>query len=308
MANGNSETARLAAATGNRLRLIQIDLADQPEKLRGDCMAEEVERALAKLVPQERRAFLEELMGRFPAWEYHLEAGVQPAQQAVQPPTDRKELQDPSFLVSKLLELAPSLDDAQRQALIERLREARLVPAGAAGWTASSEETVKQKLQSQQEIDPTRVMEFLAMALTCLCSLDQLIWSTWKEMAPKSVSRRRGAELRRNVGKFLGGDKDVPGVLLNQDMEALRRLIAALVSGISQAGRQFAGKYLARFSPVEIAALANMDSGGFLVGKEVKCWRKYVELTSQLDEASVEGEVKGVVVDYVESLMKGLNH
>ena len=42
-----------------------------------------------------------------------------------------------------------------------------------------------------------------------------------------------------------------------------------------------------------------------LVSKEVKNWRKYVELSAGRDEATIESEIMQAIADYAESLMKG---
>ena len=75
---------------------------------------------------------------------------------------------------------------------------------------------------------------------------------------------------------------------------------------MGQAGRQFAARHLARFSPAEIEALASLEGGGFLVGKEAKCWRKYTELADALSEAAIENEITETIANYAENLMKGL--
>jgi hypothetical protein len=63
---------------------------------------------------------------------------------------------------------------------------------------------------------------------------------------------------------------------------------------------------VAKFSPNEISTLAGMEGGGLLVSKEVKCWRKYVELASGMDETAIETEIMQALSSYAESLMKGL--
>jgi hypothetical protein len=41
-----------------------------------------------------------------------------------------------------------------------------------------------------------------------------------------------------------------------------------------------------------------------LTSREVKCWRKYVELAETFTEARLEQEIKASVAKYVESLVK----
>jgi hypothetical protein len=210
--------------------------------------------------------------------------------------------------VARLAELAPSLTDVQRRVLIDRLREAGLAPkATGAAWPEESAEKFRARVQARSaDLDAGRVLEAAAVLAEFATSLDQLIWNTWKAVAPRSPLRRP-APLVQTVGKFVGGDAEVGRAQVAQDTERLRQLTAALVSSVSQVGRQFAQSLIARLSPNEIAALANMESGGLLVSKEVKCWRKYVELAGALDETAIEQEIMQAMAGYAESLMKGVS-
>ena len=53
--------AVLAEATANRLRFLQRELADERVEDRSAALGQEVKDALAKVVPEQRREFLEEL-------------------------------------------------------------------------------------------------------------------------------------------------------------------------------------------------------------------------------------------------------
>ena len=64
-----TDVSRLVSATVNRLRLIQIDFADQSQEVRENYLADEVEHALAKLLPEQRGPFLTELKARLPTWD-----------------------------------------------------------------------------------------------------------------------------------------------------------------------------------------------------------------------------------------------
>src|SRR5690242_9898958 len=70
---GNNQRSKLVAATANRLRLVQSDFADEPEQVRKDYLSDEIQRALGTLIPNERKAFLEELKQFFPTWDAKVE-------------------------------------------------------------------------------------------------------------------------------------------------------------------------------------------------------------------------------------------
>src|ERR1043165_2302783 len=123
------DRSRLVDATVNRLRLVQGDLSEETPEARRELLSETIEHALSRLVPAERDAFLRDLEAAFPSWDQNVRVAEEPAA-PVASAADQKELKDPSFLVARLAELAPSLTDVQRRVLIDRLREAGLAPAG----------------------------------------------------------------------------------------------------------------------------------------------------------------------------------
>lgn len=303
----SEEQTRLVAATANRLRLIQSDLADESAEVRREHMAEVVERSLKGLAPDDRESFLTELEAAFPSWDGNVRV-VDTGPSAAAAPADQRELKDPSFLVARLAEIAPTLTDVQRRVLTDRLREAGLAPQASAGpaWPDEALDKFKAKLQLRDgEPDAERVLDLVTMLAEAVSSLDQLTWTTWKTVSPRSAVRRP-APLGQSMGRFVAGDSEVGRGQVAQDVERVRQLTAALISAVSQIGRQFAQGHLAKFSPTEIAALAGMEGGSLLVSKEVKCWRKYVELAGALDESAIEAEIMQVLAAYAESLMKGL--
>jgi len=302
--SGNNQRAKLVAATANRLRLVQSDFADEPEQVRKDYLSDEIQRALGTLIPNERKAFLDELKQYFPTWDAKVEVRIEKA--PVQTKTDQGELKDPGFLVSRLAELAPQLNEQQKRAIIEKLRQVGLAPSAVMGWPEQPAAALRAKLQAQPKdaLEPGHVLELLTLCVELTASLDQVVWTTWRTIAPKSAIRRP-AGLIKNMARFAAADADVPRGQVSHDLERLRQLVAAVVAAIGNAGRQFAHNYATKFSPTEIEGLAAMERGGMLVSKEVKNWRKYVELSAGRDEATIESEIMQAIADYAESLMKG---
>src|SRR5258706_12837970 len=130
--SGNNQRSKLVSATANRLRLVQSGFADEPEQVRKDYLSGEIQRAVGTLIPNERKPFLEELKQFFPTWDAKVEVRTEkPA--VVATPTDQKELKDPGFLVSRLAELAPHLNEQQKHAIIEKLRQVGLGPSAGGG-------------------------------------------------------------------------------------------------------------------------------------------------------------------------------
>ena len=206
-----SDLSKHVAATANRLRLIQIDFADESAETRRGYLSEEIERALDQVVPDQRQAFLTELLSRFPTWDRNVEVGRIAEQVVSRSEFDERELEDASFLVTRLSALAPSLSDAERQAVVERLREAGLAPRSEGGWPEEGVQRIRETLQLDREtaLDPDRVLELLAIVADFAASLDQLVWRAWQRLAPKSTFRST-TPLRSIFSQFATGDQGTP--------------------------------------------------------------------------------------------------
>jgi len=287
--------------------MVQVDFADQGADVRKEYLSEEIERALNAIVPEQRESFLQELMGRFPSWDARVEVQLRPEETTDRTATDQRELNDINFVLARLIDLSRGLGEDERKVLIEKLSGAGLASISQGAWPQDAEEGLRQilRLKPDQPLDARRTVEAVGMLADFALRLDQLIWSAWQQIA-RSSTIRRDRPLQHTAKAFLTGDQDVPRGQVAGDLEKLRQLIASVVSAIGQAGRQFAARHLARFSPLEVEALASMEGGGFLVSKEVKCWRKYVELADAMNEASLEGEIMETIANYAENLMKGL--
>ena len=143
------------------------------------------------------------------------------------------------------------------------------------------------------------------MLVEFVLKLEPVVWNTWRTLSPRSAVRPQGA-LAEKIGQFLCKDAEVSRSMVDNDLKVLQRLIAAMTTAVSRAGGQFAKHHLAKFSPPEIAALVKMEPGSVFVSHEVKCWRKYVELAETLNEDAIDMEIRKAIVDYVESLAKGM--
>jgi len=296
------------AALANRLRLIQIDFSDESPDVRSEYLAEELERVLAGVVPEQRQPFLKELMARFPTWDPSVEA--RPAAESEAPARseiDERELQDPSFLVSRLIDMAPTFSPAERQALVDQLKQAGLLSVEKAGWSEEAAQQLRSKLSLRGDagIDATRLIEAAALLADFACRLDSLAWAAWRELAPRAKVRRPGS-LREALGRFVQAREDVPRERVNDNLEKLRQLTASLISAVRQAGRRFAVRWLARFSPGEIKHLVSVEGRNILWGEEAKCWRKYEQLAGELNQDHIETEIMQAIAEFAELLMKGI--
>jgi hypothetical protein len=300
------ESSKLVVATANRLRLVQTDLADEQPDVRQQYLADEVERALAQVVPAERPAFLEALQEWFPTWE-RVDVGPNAENSMSQSTSDQRDLQDASFLVERLIDLAPSMSEQERQAVASRMRDAGLSSEGRQIWPQQSADKLRThlKLPETEDIDPLRSLELLQMQVDFFLSLDQLVWSTWKAVSPRSDIKGSG-ELKKCLGPFLQGNQDVPRGEVMMHLEKLRQLTAALISAISQSGRQFAHSHYGRFNPEVIEEAAKREKKA-MESVSSAAWRKYREILGTSDQATIEREIMQLIAEYAEKLMKGLS-
>jgi hypothetical protein len=298
-----------AADLSGRLRAIQASFADDPPEERQHYLAEEIERALQGLLESERLSRLELLAELFPVWDM-------PAGPVSAPPSSGADT--PEDLIRRLVTLAPRLSNSDRAALAVQLASAGFeIPAASessppAPRPAAEVPPELQKrlgVEPNQELDLDRVLRLVAILVEFAVTLDHLGWSVWKNIAPNSIIRREpGAtgEFRKLAGPYLTGDSEVSTTQVSQAIDKARRLIAGLIAAIGATGETFARQFLTRFSPTEIKAAAEVESGFFL-GPEQKCWRRYVALFHETSGVAIEQEISQIVASYTENLITGAN-
>ncbi|MGB2863512.1 MAG: hypothetical protein WBC05_09335, partial [Sedimentisphaerales bacterium] len=114
--------------TANRLRLIQVDFADESEQTRAAYLCEEIEKALNSVLPDERNEFLGRLLEKFPAGSFITQAISTETTVENPPAVDESELKNVDFLVRNLMEIAPTLSEDQKSFVDKSLQEAGLRP------------------------------------------------------------------------------------------------------------------------------------------------------------------------------------
>lgn len=303
-----SELAGRVASLANRLRLVQFDFADDAPEARRGALEDEVARALDSVVPSQREDFLERLRELFPAWDANVAVAPQAEAAAGASRFDERELKSSSFLVERLAALAPGMTGDERGAVIRRMVSAGLAPPPSAGSGVpeAAAEALRKRLNvpAPAPLDAARVTELAGLLAELAVSLDQVVWNTWRAIAPRSELRRSG-DLAKTLGRFATGDQDVPRGQVKQDVERIRQLTAALISSVGQAGRQWAQRHTARFSVDAIKEAAG--PGTLTKSQAVKSWEKYVELAGTLDAVALEAELLQTVAKFAEDLVKGIN-
>jgi hypothetical protein len=309
LAKQTDDWSKLVASTANRLRLIQIDFADAPAEDRRGYLSEAVEAALAAVVPERREALLRELMTRFPTWDPNVEVTAPQEEAGVQSRTDERELQDPAFLVERLIDVASELSDDERAAVTQRLCEAGLAPEAEGGWPEEPMKRVREALglKGEEPLDARRTLGLLATLAEFACVVDPLVWKQWGRLAPESQYQSI-ATLRHILAQYCTGEENVSDDRVTDDLLKLRHLILAMVVALREvakiASKDVASSFLASIAPAKIEDLVKFEKGSIFVSPEVKCWRKYKDLAGTLSDAAVEEGIREKVERFVEELMK----
>jgi hypothetical protein len=293
--------------TANRLHLIQVDFADESEQARMDYLCEEIERALKIVLPEERNEFLQRLQERFPIGNIATLPMLKEQEDKSISVTDKTKLQDVDFLVHSLLEIFPKLPANQKESVTKRLQQIGSDSQVRVNYSDESIGKLRNKLQlgDKPDFDTDRLAELIVLLANFVYKLEPLVWNTWRQLSPRS-SIRRSSELKKTIGQFLSNDSNISQEHVENELKELQQLTAAVITAIGRVGSQFAKHHLAKFSPSEISSLVKMEHRSVLVSHEVKCWRKFLELSDTLNEDSIEMEITKAIVNYVESLVKGL--
>ncbi len=290
-----NDTARMALATAQRLRLIQASLSEEDGPTRSSYLADTVSQGIKAVPASEHAEFLRRLADEFPVPD--------PGRDEPAPaPTPA----EPS--AARVLDLALTLAPDERKKLVAQLRERGLVPAEAAPQGAIPEPIQSAANAFMQrvgvpELDVSRVFEIAALLMEFAGGFEQTAWMTWNALAPQSALKKK-ADLVARIREYLAETGDAPPDQVKQEVERLRKLAAALWAALGHLPQQVARDHFARFSPEEIDGLVGVEGGSLLTSREVRCWRKYVELVGSFNEARIEQDIQAGVAKYVESLMK----
>lgn len=281
---------RLAA----RLRVIQASFNDQPPETRGGYLLEEIQREIKAVPELERTGFLDALSLLFPTVE---------AEPAPPPPPPEPAPLSTVELVDALIEKFQGAPAEERSLIRDRLRAAGLLITVSDAPDIPPELRGKLGLRPEEPLDPERYRRLFVSLAELVLTLDHVIWSIWRKLAPRSAVKREAADqFRALLGRYLQGDREVASYQIAQFLERTRQLTVALVSAFGSAGESFARWYLSSFAPQKIRSSVEAGSHGFLANVEQRCWRRYVELSEKLNGPLIEEQLVNGVVTYVEEI------
>jgi len=291
-----------ADALAARLRLLQASCADDTPESRQAFIFEEIERALQPISPSKKRPHLDALTARFPTWSQN-PTGEQEA--AAKPASE----ETPEIVFNRFLKTIPSLTPEQKLQFQAKLRAAGWAdaPVGALPDDVNSELLQKFRLRNEQIIDIGRLGRLSSALSELFMTLDQLIWSVWKSLAPKSSLRRDASlgDLRMTLGRYLAGEAEISVAQIAAQFDRSRQLTAGILAAIGPSGRNYARRHVQRYSPEAIRDVVKTESSSTLfTSLEAKCWKKYSDLSTELNETTIETEIQDAIVKYAEDLMK----
>lgn len=293
------ELSTLADSTANRLRLLQIELADANEEERKEFLTREITGVLKSVLPDKRRAFLTELEHRFPTWELR-SGGAGQSEAAPGRPEAPPEEHDWTFFLNELLKAVEGLSDGERQKLIERLAAAGLAPRSEGEWPVGSAEELRSKLgiRDNQSLIPEQVVKLTVLLVELANGLERTIWKTWREIAPRSLIKKTGNLPKAMAESATGGET----AHVKSQIDQLRSLIVGITNSVAFLGYKVADKYLNELSPEAIKRTVP-DPGMFR--REARWWEKYEQLAWGPRD-TIDREVREMVHKATEEIIQGL--
>lgn len=329
MLDPTSELGRKVFAVSKQLRVLHAELCDENTDLRQQQIGECIRNAADALPAGEKRTFLEALLGEFPVWSGSDGTPAAPAPMAAGEPGAgnekliaelkaaqaeaaalRAEIADPWAIADRLRQQVPKMDAEARTRLGQLLAQAGVsLPqatgggGGGSGLDAAQERELKAKLglAAGQNVSTQRLADLQMLEVDFLASLEQFTWAAWTRMASQSKYRRMGP-LIGAMGKFASGDAAMTKPEVEKQLTHLRKLILALVAGVSRVAGKYSRQHLAKYS---VGAVESVVKVGAFGNKPAACWQKYSELMQGVDEATLEAELSGIVAEEVETLLGG---
>src|ERR1700724_4657780 len=271
------EARSWAEQVASRLWMLQTSFADDPPSARHEYLVEEIERSIKDVVESRRSEYMAALMERFPGPE-RIDAPY------FKPPEAETVERGPKEVADELIARLPEFSNEAKAALAQRLQALGLFVSPSNGIELPLELLGKLGISPKETLDEERLIKLFTALLEMVITLDHLIWNVWKNVAPKSSLRRDqgGDNPRRTIGRYLSGDREVATLQITQMLEKTRQLTAGLLSAIGPAGEISARKHSEKFPPENIHASVESKSPGFISNVELKCWRRYVELSEDL--------------------------
>ena len=285
----------LVDATANRLRLIQVNFADEDAETRRGYLDEEIQRALKKVTSHDRDELLVGLLTRFPESSH----GLQPESETSPSPEDKA--LDPEIVVTRFITCIPTLTDQEKEFFRKRLQNAGLsVDLNSVGTTPNLQTKELAGLLDGREVDGARATELLIMLMDVAKSIDVTIKKVCQEIIRFAPAKNRPSihfgKLFDTMKQFVTNDDTVNSQELEKRIVDLKVLIGVILKAIFEIHVEYNTNHLSKISPEEISKDVH---GNILEGKEVKCWKKYKDLYEAEKIQLFENKMKEYFCDHI---------
>jgi len=294
-----------AAALAARLRLIQSSGQRDSVQIRQDHLAEEIEGALKGVALAQRPVYLGALTELFPSWQVPAPTG---GATDVMPGTEDE---TPEGLLKRFVAMLPCFTAEQKQSVALALGLEAPVSAGGMGPALDLSGGLPEVLggDASDKLDSERLALCLSSLLALLIQLDQPLWYTWKQLAPRSPNRPAigsAPDLKSALRGFLAGIHGVTAEELLEGLDLRRSLLAGLLAAVGGAPQIYARRYLERLSPEAIRETVEMQKRSPWRSFDVGCWEKFVELSKEYgSEGAIEKAIRDAITRFTEQVMKG---
>jgi len=282
-----------------KLRLIQADAAAAPAEKRRQYLQEELGRHFKSVAPANRKRFLEALLARFPvAGQLLKSAPLQPAPQSPKPVAETLDQ-----ILERLLAAAAKLSGEKRAEISRRLSEAGFVGGGRDALPLEISGDLRERLGLQADQQPqwARVVELAVFLIDAMALLDQNALKTMRELSPRSPLLNRSEDFRKTAARFLtAGDES-----LEHQWNAIRSLLGGLLAAILGGGKDFGRQFVERMSPAAIEDVI-VSEGGKLFGpnKKERCWDRYKDLSDDISTPDlVDRKIRECLAAFVERMV-----
>jgi hypothetical protein len=301
----STEAGIWAAEVASRLRLLQASLADGETEARIHLLEEELDRSLKQVALGKRSDYFDALDSEFPTFEARVSQEA-PAGDAASPPAMPA---DPYSLARMLAESVPA-SGPERDAVMDYLEQAGFVRYKAVngGEVPEEAEAFFKKLLGDKPLDAGRAYRLMNVMVEYVTNIDQIVWMTWKRVAPKSLVQQEGGranDFRKAIAPYLSGDPEISTEEIKQQVARTRKLISGMLSSIGGACATYAASLLDRLSPEMVKQKAQEEPGSMFETVEKKCWRRYNDMHKEFSHSVVEKELLEAVRKYTEKMVLG---
>lgn len=246
-----------------RLRLIQAGLTEEPEESRRAFLGDEIERWLKPVPPSRKGDFLNALERHFPAWRGSGEKASSPAEPELE------------GVLQWLAECAKAWSEEEKTEVAKRLALGGIIPEDAKAAPPARYDDLWKHFGKSERLTPhgDRSLKLLGLLAEIFLALDQLSWTLWRSIAPKSAYKKE-FDFSKLAVPYLSGDTEVSTDQMRQAIERTRKLIAALLGASGRAATDFSTAHNRTFSP-EALELASRQAKRALESLDAASWREY---------------------------------